>query len=74
MIQPNHSTAQGSDQIDLVGRDDHRRADLDEAVEQTHHALGQRRVEIAGGFVGDQQLGAVRHRPRDHHPLALARR
>src|SRR5450756_2212494 len=48
-------------QRDVVGRDDHRGAGLVEFDEQPQQAPAQRRIDVAGRLVRQQQL-----RPRDH--------
>jgi hypothetical protein len=41
------------------------------ASECVNHQGGGGRVEVAGGFVGQQQAGPVHQRPRDRHALQL---
>ena len=54
----------------MIDRD----ADFLEALEHPHDFDGERRVEIAGGLVGDQQLRLADDRARDADALLLAHR
>src|SRR2546422_474472 len=45
-----------------------------DAVEQSHDPDGRRRVDVAGGLVGQQDERPVHERPRDRHALLLAAR
>jgi len=56
-----------------VGRDQHRTAVLAyQPVEQGEHGLGGVVVEVAGRFVGKDDGGPMRERPRDRDTLLLA--
>src|SRR5262245_55132932 len=61
-------------QRDVVGGDDDRRSRFVELDEEPQQALGQRRIDIAGGLVGKQELGAADHGARDGGALLLAAR
>ena len=63
-----------ADQPDVVGRDDHGRAQPVERREQMEQPLRHLRIDIAGRLVGDQQVGPVDHRARDRDALLLAAR
>ena len=43
-------------------------------VEQVEHLAGGHEIEVAGGFVDEQQLGVADQRPGDRHALHLAAR
>jgi hypothetical protein len=55
-----------------VGDDDQRLPGLVQAVEQPEHLQGGLAVEVAGGFVGQDDERVVGQRPGDRGPLALA--
>ena len=62
-------------EVEVVGGDQRREAGAADEVEQcVEHALAGRMVEIAGRFVGEQDLGVVGQRPDDRDPLLLAAR
>ena len=59
----------------VVGGEQHRGAVLvADLAQQLQHFAAALRVEVAGGLVGEHELGLGRERPRDHHALALAHR
>ena len=62
------------DEMHIVAGDDHRHADLVEALEQFHDLERELRIEIAGGLIGNEQRRLRHHRPRDADPLLLAGR
>src|SRR5262245_2433012 len=53
--------AKALEQVDVVGRDQHRDADGVEALEQVHDLEGEVGIEVAGRLIGDQD-----RRLRDH--------
>ena len=56
-----------------MGGDDDRDATLiDELAQQAHNRLRSLRVELRGGFVGNQEARLVRERAGDGNPLLLA--
>ena len=59
-----------------VVRDDHHRLPvlLIEAPEQVAHVLGRLAVEVARGFVAEEEARAVLERARDGDTLTLATR
>ena len=61
-------------ELRVVGHDDRRHAALARGQDQAHDALGVRRVQRAGGLVGQQQLAFADDGAGDGHPLALAAR
>ena len=59
--------------VAVVRGDEHRPAGLvDEALEQAHHQAARLEIEVAGGFVGEDEEGVVGQGTRDSHPLLLA--
>ena len=75
VLEPDHLRARRrADQADVVGRDDHRRAEPVERGEQMQQPLGHVGVDVAGRLVGDQQLGPGDHRAGDGDALLLAAR
>ena len=60
------------DDAGVVGGHHHGGAGAVDPVEQLHDADAGVRVEVAGGLVGDQDLGPVDERPRDRDALLLA--
>jgi hypothetical protein len=62
------------DEMNVVGRDHHGHAHLIEALEQSHDLERELRIEIAGGFIRNEQCRFGDDRPRDAHPLLLAGR
>src|SRR5688572_18618381 len=66
--------AEAVEQVDVVGRDQHRDADGVEALEQVHDFEREVGIEVAGRLVGDEDRGPGDHRARDPHALLLAGR
>ena len=65
------SSATLGDHPEVVGDQDHRHPELLlESLDQGQDLGLDRDVERGGGLVGDQDLGVVDERHRDHHPLA----
>src|SRR3954454_6889153 len=60
------------DDVRVVRRHDHGRAGAVDPVEQPHDADAGRRVEVAGGLVGEQDDRAVHESAGDRDPLLLA--
>lgn len=60
------------DKIFLVRDDDHRRAELVDALEQAHDLQRARGVQIARRLVGDDGAGVVDERTRNGHALLFA--
>ena len=59
----------------VVGDHDDRLVELAvELLEQLEDLAGAGAVEVAGGLVGDEQVGVGHDRPRDRHALLLAAR
>src|SRR5665213_198668 len=58
--------------IDVVGGDDDRRAQLVEFDEQPHQASGERRINVAGRLVGEQDFGTRYQGAGDCRALFLA--
>src|SRR5512139_706893 len=58
----------------LVRHQDHGDAGAVLLLQQRHHLEARRRVERAGGLVGEDQLGVVDERAGDRHPLLLPAR
>jgi hypothetical protein len=56
----------------VVGGDDHGGAEPVQLAQQHHQPQRLGVVEIAGGLVGQQQIGARHHGARNRHPLLLA--
>ena len=73
---PNHDAVRADliDEMHIVAGDDHRHADLVEAFEQFHDLERELRIEIAGGFIGNEQRGFRHHRAGDADALLLAGR
>ena len=62
-------------EVEIVGGDHGGDSGLaNEAQELLEDALGRRWIEVAGWLVGQKDLGAVRHGPRDGDALLLAAR
>ena len=58
---------------EIVGDEQHRHAGLGLEITEELENLGlDGDVEGGGGLVGDEQVGLVGERHRDHHPLSLA--
>src|SRR5690606_4906048 len=66
-----HAVIQLGNQRQVVTGNDHGHADPVEVLEQGHDLRRQRRVQVAGGLVGQQQRRLVHHRPGDADPLLL---
>src|SRR5688572_26336150 len=60
------------DEMRIVRRDDDRHAHFLESLEYAHHLDGEGRIEVAGGLVGDEQLGFADDGTRDADTLLLA--
>ena len=58
----------------IVGDDHQRLAAPAKPIEQPEHVSSRRAVEIAGGFVGEDDQWFVAERAGDRHPLTLAAR
>ena len=58
----------------VVARHDERGAELVELLEESHQAIGQVLVDVAGGLVGDEEARATDHRARDRNALLLSAR
>ena len=57
----------------IVRRDDQRRLSFrDDRIKQFDDFLAGMRIEIAGGFIGENQFRLIDERPGDGHALALA--
>ena len=61
-----------ADQRVVVRGDHHGGAQPVHLLEQLHQPLGLHVVQVAGRFIGQQQVGPADHRARDRHPLLLA--
>ena len=74
VLERDDPIAAGGD-VGLVGDDEHRAAMLAvEVHQQLQDLLGRTTVEVAGGLVGEDQLGLVHEGPGDGDPLALTTR
>ena len=62
------------DEAIVVRGREQRHALMMEAEEEPLDLIGDERVEVAGGFVGEYQLGFMQQRTRDCNPLLLAAR
>ena len=60
------------DKIFLVRDDDHRRAEMVDALEQAHDLQRARGVQVARRLVGDDGAGVVDERTRNGHALLFA--
>ena len=72
--QLDHAPLHLIDEARLVGCHDDRGAAGVDPREQLHDVDGCRRVEVSGGLVGQQHLGAVHQRAGDRNPLLLTTR
>ena len=57
-----------------MGGDEHSGAEPVQFGEQADQPLGDFGIDIAGGLVGQQQIGPRHHRARNRHALLLAAR
>src|SRR3970040_1186624 len=62
------------DELQVVGGDQQRDADVVEALEQSHDLERQLRIQVAGRLIRDDDVGAARHGARDADALLLPRR
>ena len=74
MIDGDHPPLQTIDDFDIVGGQKHCGAITIDLFQQPHDVPTVLGVEVAGGLVGDQNLGLSHHRPSNGHPLSLAAR
>ena len=74
-VEPEHLGAlDAGEQMEIVGGDDHRGAELVQRIEQMEQPVRHFRIDIAGRLVGDQQFGPADHGAGDGDALLLAAR
>ena len=74
-VEPQHLGARHlGQQMEIVGGDDDRGAELVQRIEQIEQAPRHFRIDVAGRLVGDEQFGPADHRAGDGDALLLAAR
>src|SRR6266478_1021593 len=74
VLEHDHALAELAHDVQIMGGDHHRHADILEASEEAHDLERQVRIEIAGGLIRDEQRRLAHHRARDADALLLADR
>ena len=72
VLHHDHVVGDAPDNVEVVGDEQHRHAELGlEILEQLKDLRLHGDVERRRRLVGDQEIGPIGERHRDHHPLAL---
>ena len=74
LLEGNDAPAERRHDLGVVGRHEHRDAELVDPEQELEDLPADQRVEVAGGLVGDDQARVVDQRSRDRRPLLLAAR
>src|SRR2546423_978716 len=74
LLERDDPLAQGRHDVGVVGRHEHGHAKLVDPQQQLQDLPADQRIQVAGGFVGDDQPRVVDERARDRRPLLLAAR
>src|SRR5215217_8340675 len=68
-LQAQHRKRAAGDEMRVVGRDQHGRAEPIELLEEMEEAGGKRGINIAGRFIGKEELGLCHNGTGNGHAL-----
>ena len=71
MLQPKRALAESLHQMLVMACDEDRNANGVEILEHPHDFLGKFGIKVAGGLIGEDQLGLVDDGTSDSYPLLL---